>query len=143
MAPGSHHQSWQFHKTKRTGSRAGRYRRRDESGRHHPIGRWHWPTLIGLDVTLNVMQTLYDAFEDSKYRPSPLLKQMVDAGYLGATSAAASTSTRADRTDPRDGDALSLPRLLLNRPSVPILCTSHRNSQPGSSLYLGQRDKKI
>jgi 3-hydroxybutyryl-CoA dehydrogenase len=39
--------------------------------------------LIGLDVVLNIMQTLYTGFDDPKYRPSPLLKQMVDAGYLG------------------------------------------------------------
>ncbi|MFO1146234.1 MAG: 3-hydroxybutyryl-CoA dehydrogenase [Rhodospirillales bacterium] len=52
-------------------------------GANHPIGPLALADLIGLDVTLNVMQTLYDGFEDSKYRPSPLLKQMVDAGYLG------------------------------------------------------------
>ena len=39
--------------------------------------------LIGLDVCLHVMETLYQGFEDPKYRPCPLLKQMVDAGYLG------------------------------------------------------------
>jgi 3-hydroxybutyryl-CoA dehydrogenase len=39
--------------------------------------------LIGLDIVLNVMETLYKGFDDPKYRPSPLLKQMVDAGYLG------------------------------------------------------------
>ena len=52
-------------------------------GANHPIGPLALADLIGLDVTLNVMQTLYEGFEDSKYRPSPLLKQMVDAGYLG------------------------------------------------------------
>jgi 3-hydroxybutyryl-CoA dehydrogenase len=52
-------------------------------GANHPMGPLELADLIGLDVTLNVMQTLYDGFEDSKYRPSPLLKQMVDAGYLG------------------------------------------------------------
>ncbi len=55
-------------------------------GANHPIGPLALADLIGLDVTLNVMQTLYDGFEDSKYRPSPLLKQMVDAGYLGRKS---------------------------------------------------------
>jgi len=39
--------------------------------------------LVGLDIVLNVMQTLYRDFEDPKYRPSPLLQRMVDAGYLG------------------------------------------------------------
>jgi 3-hydroxybutyryl-CoA dehydrogenase len=32
---------------------------------------------------LKIMETLYDGFDDPKYRPSPLLKQMCDAGYLG------------------------------------------------------------
>ena len=39
--------------------------------------------LIGLDVLLAVMQTIHDEFCDSKYRPCPLLKEMVAAGYLG------------------------------------------------------------
>jgi 3-hydroxybutyryl-CoA dehydrogenase len=52
-------------------------------GANHPIGPLALADLIGLDITLNVMETLYQGFEDSKYRPSPLLKQMVDAGYLG------------------------------------------------------------
>jgi 3-hydroxybutyryl-CoA dehydrogenase len=39
--------------------------------------------LIGLDVVLNIMETLYSGFDDPKYRASPLLKQMVHAGYLG------------------------------------------------------------
>lgn len=55
-------------------------------GANHPIGPLALADLIGLDITLNVMQTLYDGFEDPKYRPSPLLKQMVDAGYLGRKS---------------------------------------------------------
>ena len=52
-------------------------------GMNHPMGPLALCDLIGLDITLNVMETLYQGFEDSKYRPSPLLKQMVDAGYLG------------------------------------------------------------
>jgi 3-hydroxybutyryl-CoA dehydrogenase len=55
-------------------------------GANHPIGPLALADLIGLDVILNVMETLYQGFEDSKYRPSPLLKQMVDAGYLGRKS---------------------------------------------------------
>jgi 3-hydroxybutyryl-CoA dehydrogenase len=55
-------------------------------GANHPIGPLALADLIGLDITLNVMETLYQGFEDSKYRPSPLLKQMVDAGYLGRKS---------------------------------------------------------
>jgi 3-hydroxybutyryl-CoA dehydrogenase len=52
-------------------------------GMNHPIGPLALGDLIGLDVCLNVMETLYQGFEDPKYRPCPLLKQMVDAGYLG------------------------------------------------------------
>ena len=55
-------------------------------GANHPIGPLALADLIGLDVILHVMETLYQGFEDSKYRPSPLLKQMVDAGYLGRKS---------------------------------------------------------
>ncbi|HPI59869.1 3-hydroxyacyl-CoA dehydrogenase family protein, partial [Zoogloea sp.] len=39
--------------------------------------------LIGLDTMLAVMEVFYDGFNDPKYRPAPLLKEMVDAGYLG------------------------------------------------------------
>jgi 3-hydroxybutyryl-CoA dehydrogenase len=39
--------------------------------------------LIGLDVCLDIMETLYDGFNDTKYRPCPLLKSMVAAGRLG------------------------------------------------------------
>ena len=52
-------------------------------GANHPMGPLALGDLIGLDVVLDIMQTLYNGFDDPKYRPSPLLKQMVDAGYLG------------------------------------------------------------
>ena len=39
--------------------------------------------LVGLDIVLDIVETLYNGFDDSKYRPSPLLKQMCDVGYLG------------------------------------------------------------
>ena len=52
-------------------------------GANHPIGPLSLGDLIGLDVVLDIMETLYNGFDDPKYRPSPLLKQMVDAGYLG------------------------------------------------------------
>ena len=55
-------------------------------GANHPMGPLALCDLIGLDIVLNVMETLYQGFEDPKYRPSPLLKQMVDAGYLGRKS---------------------------------------------------------
>jgi 3-hydroxybutyryl-CoA dehydrogenase len=52
-------------------------------GANHPMGPLSLADLIGLDIVLDIMETLYAGFEDSKYRPSPLLKQMCDAGYLG------------------------------------------------------------
>jgi 3-hydroxybutyryl-CoA dehydrogenase len=52
-------------------------------GANHPMGPLSLGDLIGLDIVLDIMQTLYGGFDDPKYRPSPLLKQMVDAGYLG------------------------------------------------------------
>ncbi len=52
-------------------------------GANHPMGPLALGDLIGLDVVLNIMETLYEGFDDPKYRASPLLKQMVHAGYLG------------------------------------------------------------
>ena len=55
-------------------------------GMNHPMGPLELADLIGLDVSLNIMNVLYDGFNDSKYRPCPLLKKMVQAGYLGRKS---------------------------------------------------------
>ncbi len=52
-------------------------------GCNHPIGPLALCDLIGLDVELAVMEVLYGNFNDSKYRPAPLLREMVDAGQLG------------------------------------------------------------
>ncbi len=52
-------------------------------GANHPMGPLSLADLIGLDIVLDIMETLYNGFDDSKYRPSPLLKQMCDADYLG------------------------------------------------------------
>ena len=52
-------------------------------GANHPMGPLSLADLIGLDIVLDIMETLYNGFDDTKYRPSPLLKQMCDAGYLG------------------------------------------------------------
>ncbi|RDE18415.1 3-hydroxybutyryl-CoA dehydrogenase [Motiliproteus coralliicola] len=55
-------------------------------GMSHPMGPLALADLIGLDTCLSIMEVLYDGFKDSKYRPCPLLVQMVDAGYLGRKS---------------------------------------------------------
>jgi 3-hydroxybutyryl-CoA dehydrogenase len=52
-------------------------------GCNHLIGPVALADLIGLDVLLAVMQTIHDEFGDPKYRPCPLLREMVAAGYLG------------------------------------------------------------
>jgi 3-hydroxybutyryl-CoA dehydrogenase len=52
-------------------------------GTNHPIGPLALADLIGLDVCLAVMNVYVDEFNDSKYRPCPLLKEMVAAGWLG------------------------------------------------------------
>jgi 3-hydroxybutyryl-CoA dehydrogenase len=52
-------------------------------GMNHPMGPLELADLIGLDVCLSIMTVLYEGFNDSKYRPCPLLKKMVQAGYLG------------------------------------------------------------
>jgi 3-hydroxybutyryl-CoA dehydrogenase len=55
-------------------------------GSNHPMGPLALADLIGLDICLSVMDVLFDEFADSKYRPCPLLKKMVAAGYLGRKS---------------------------------------------------------
>jgi len=55
-------------------------------GCNHPIGPLALADLIGLDVLLSVMEVFHQDFADSKYRPRPLLREMVDAGYLGRKS---------------------------------------------------------
>jgi 3-hydroxybutyryl-CoA dehydrogenase len=55
-------------------------------GMNHPMGPLALADLIGLDTCLAIMEVLYQGFGDSKYRPCPLLKKYVDAGYLGKKS---------------------------------------------------------
>ena len=55
-------------------------------GMNHPMGPLTLADLIGLDVCLDIMETLYSSFADSKYRPCPLLRKMVAAGFLGRKS---------------------------------------------------------
>ena len=52
-------------------------------GMNHPMGPLTLADLIGLDVCLDIMEVLHDGIGDSKYRACPLLKKMVDAGFLG------------------------------------------------------------
>ena len=52
-------------------------------GMNHPMGPLALADLIGLDICLAIMQTLYEGFCDSKYRPCPLLRKYVEAGWLG------------------------------------------------------------
>ena len=57
-----------------------------ELGMNHPMGPLKLADFIGLDTCLSIMQVLYDGFNDPKYRPCPLLKKYVAAGYLGKKS---------------------------------------------------------
>jgi len=52
-------------------------------GCNHPIGPLALADLIGLDTVLSIMDVFCKGFNDSKYRPAPLLQEMVDAGFLG------------------------------------------------------------
>jgi len=55
-------------------------------GMNHPMGPLALADLIGLDVCLDIMEVLHTGLGDSKYRPCPLLRKMVDAGRLGRKS---------------------------------------------------------
>lgn len=55
-------------------------------GMNHPMGPLALADLIGLDVCLDILEVLQRDFGDSKYRPCPLLRRMVDAGRLGRKS---------------------------------------------------------
>jgi 3-hydroxybutyryl-CoA dehydrogenase len=52
-------------------------------GFNHPMGPLALSDLIGNDTVLYIMEVLYDGYGDPKYRPCPLLRKMVQAGYLG------------------------------------------------------------
>ena len=55
-------------------------------GMNHPMGPLTLADFIGLDVCLAILEVLHEGLGDPKYRPCPLLKRMVDAGYLGRKS---------------------------------------------------------
>jgi 3-hydroxybutyryl-CoA dehydrogenase len=52
----------------------------------HKMGPLETADLIGLDTILYSLEVLYESYNDDKYRPSPLLRRMVDAGLLGRKS---------------------------------------------------------
>lgn len=55
-------------------------------GMNHPMGPLQLADFIGLDTCLSILRVLHEGFGDPKYRPSPLLVRMVDAGWLGKKS---------------------------------------------------------
>ena len=55
-------------------------------GMNHPMGPLALADLIGLDTCLAILEVLYDGFKDSKYRPCPLLRKYVSAGWYGRKS---------------------------------------------------------
>ena len=55
-------------------------------GMNHPMGPLALADLIGLDTCLSIMEVLHDGLGDTKYRPCPLLRKLVKAGYLGRKS---------------------------------------------------------
>ncbi|CAN5718858.1 3-hydroxybutyryl-CoA dehydrogenase [soil metagenome] len=52
-------------------------------GYNHPMGPLALADFIGLDICLHIMETLHEGFGDPKYRPCPLLRQLVSAGHFG------------------------------------------------------------
>lgn len=52
-------------------------------GANHPVGPLKLADLVGIDVLLFTLESLYEGFNDSKYRSCPILKRMVEAGHLG------------------------------------------------------------
>jgi 3-hydroxybutyryl-CoA dehydrogenase len=52
-------------------------------GYNHPMGPLALADFIGLDICLHILETLYAGFGDPKYRPCPVIRQLVAAGHLG------------------------------------------------------------
>lgn len=71
----------------------------------HKMGPLETADLIGLDTILYSIEVLYESFNDSKFRPCPLLKRMVDAGLYGRKSGRGFYNYEADRLRPEEGDA--------------------------------------
>ncbi len=49
----------------------------------YPLGPFQLMDIVGLDVTLKIIETLYDEFREPSYEPAPLLRHMVEAEFLG------------------------------------------------------------
>ena len=64
-------------------------------GMNHPMGPLALADLIGLDTCLAILEVLHDGLGDPKYRPCPLLRKYVAAGWLGRKTGRASTNTDA------------------------------------------------
>ena len=52
-------------------------------GYRHPMGPLELSDLVGLDVRMDILNSLADAFEDDSYRPHPMLEELVAKGFLG------------------------------------------------------------
>ncbi|MDX2448042.1 MAG: 3-hydroxybutyryl-CoA dehydrogenase [Desulfobacterales bacterium] len=86
-------------------------------GMNHPMGPLELADLIGLDTCLAVMETLYNGFNDSKYRPCPLLRKYVEAGWLGRKPGAGFTRINSPMIVRRRWHAYEKERLVfIHRP---------------------------
>jgi 3-hydroxybutyryl-CoA dehydrogenase len=72
-------------------------------GMNHPMGPLTLADLIGLDVCLAILEVLHKGLGDDKYRPCPLLRKYVDAGWLGRKSGRGFYHYAADENPPRKG----------------------------------------
>lgn len=70
-------------------------------GMGHPMGPLHLADFIGLDVCQSILEVMHDGFGDPKFAPSPLLKNMVLAGHLGAKSGQGFYDYREDPKNPK------------------------------------------
>jgi 3-hydroxyacyl-CoA dehydrogenase len=67
-------------------------------GANHPMGPLSLADLIGLDVVLDIMETLYQGFDDPKFRPSPCSSRCATPAISGARPSAVSSPTMPERS---------------------------------------------